>query len=480
MNEKAPCSGVTEQVISSSGSRSDNESVVCYEKNENIIKADSATPELSASSRSTEPDPPPDGGYGWVIVLVAFFISVVVGGNCFSFGVFYPVYIDEFNGSQGSVAWIGSIAACLVVGPGPITGALADRFNNKYTILGGAVLVGGAYVLASFSTDLWHLYVTQGFLAGIGFSLCFMSGISAVGQWFTKNRGLAQGFMVAGSGIGQLVVSMIANTLIQRGGWRFALRILAVLNFSVLLLSSFIVRRWLPCTTVLSLATAWEKFRDHNFCLLFAGTFVNSLGTYMPFTHLTVFALNHGMTKNQAVLILSLVGVANAVGRIVTGWLADRLGKVFMFQVSMFGSGVSTLCWMVCTSFPKLLTYGLVYGFFAGGVISLIPSVTSELFGIKKIGAVTGLLYSSTAVGNLLAAPIGGFLHDAYHSYYPPISVAGGFLLAGIIFIYFINAQTAEVEGLGRTTSDKVETSIPTATTDAELKLVVGDCESKI
>jgi hypothetical protein len=61
------------------------------------------------------------------------------------------------------------------------------------------------------------------------------------------------------------------------------------------------------------------------------------------------------------------------------------------------------------------------------------------LFGVKKIGSVTGLLYSSTASGNLLAAPIGGFLYDAYHSYYPPIAVAGGFLLWGMLFIFCID-----------------------------------------
>lgn len=273
---------------------------------------------------------------------------------------------------------------------------------------------------------------------------------------------------------------MIANALIEKGGWRFSLRILAVINICVLIICSFVVKRWLPCTTHFSLITAWDKFQDANFNYLFLATFIHSLGTYMPFTHLTVYALNHGMTKSQAVLILSFVGIANAVGRIITGWLADRVGKVFMFQISMFGSGVSTLCWMTCTTFPTLFAYGLIYGFFAGGVISLIPSVTSALFGVNKIGAVTGLLYSSTAVGNLLAAPIGGFLHDAYHSYYPPISVAGGFLLFGMIFIYFIH-QDAPSHVKLETTEDNEAKENEYSTSDKESgKELIGETEMAV
>lgn len=408
---------------------------------------------------------PPDGGYGWVVVIAAFFIAVIVGGNCFAFGVFYPVYIDEFQSTQGSVAWIGSISACLVVGPGPLTGAIADRYNNRYVIILGAVLVGLGFFLASLSTELWQLYFTQGLLAGIGYSLSFISGVSVVSQWFTSNRGVAVGIMVAGSGIGQLIFSLMVNALIDHGGWRFTLRILAAINAVSLFLCSLFIVRWLPCTKKLTMMAGDSSlFKDRNFCLLFAGTFINSLGTYMPYTHLPLYATMHGISKSQAVLILSLMGVANASGRIVVGWMADRFGKVLMFQLCMLFGGASTLCWMACTTFPTVLIYGLIFGFFAGGIISLIPSVSIELFGSQNPGYVSGLLYSSTAIGNLVSAPIGGFLHDAYHSYYPPIIAAGSFLLAGLLFVIFIDTHGYHCEEVGATASGI--TNSPSVRTD--------------
>jgi MFS family permease len=131
---------------------------------------------------------PPDGGFGWIVVLGSFFVHVFVVGNSFSFGVFYPVYIKEFNASQGNVAWIGSIGSGLMTGftnilynfelfdflfifpgLGAISGALSDKYGNRKVLLLGTLFISIGYALASFSTELWHLFLTQGVLAGIGY-----------------------------------------------------------------------------------------------------------------------------------------------------------------------------------------------------------------------------------------------------------------------------------------------------------------------
>jgi MFS family permease len=111
----------------------------------------------------------------------------------------------------------------------------------------------------------------------------------------------------------------------------------------------------------------------------------------------------------------------------------------------VFSSGVTTLCWLACTNFASILTYGILFGFFAGGVISLLPSVEADFFGTKRMGSVIGLLYSSTATGNLLSAPIGGFLYDKYHNYTPSIIVAGSFLFSGVFFMLLMKLDVKKV-----------------------------------
>lgn len=404
------------------------------------MKATSVAPEVSGVV-SVQSMTPPDGGYGWVVVAASFVVHLLVLGNIYSFGVLFPVYIDVFRESQGAVAWVGSISAGLMTGLGAYTGAWADRYGNGLIVGVGGIFTALGFFLASYSMELWHLYLTQGFIAGIGYSLAFISGVSVVGQWFTAKRGLAVGIAVAGSGLGQFALSQVTGLLISKFRWRSTLRILALIDIIGLTLCALVIRRFLPCTTKSNQQSGMIFFKDINFKFLYTSAVVSTLGLFMPYTHLPKYALLHGVSTGGAILILSIMGIASAVGRVVIGFAADVYGKLVMLMVCMVVGGISTLCWLGCITFASMMVYGIVYGFFAGGVISLFPTVVAELYGIKRIGSVIGILYTGTAFGNLLAAPIAGFLYDGTHNYYASISLAGGLLLISSVFVYMIDPK---------------------------------------
>ena len=384
---------------------------------------------------------PPNGGYGWVIVAASFIVHLLVLGNIYSFGVLFPVYIDVFDGSQGAVAWVGSISAGLMTGLGAYTGAWADKYGNGPMVALGGLFVSGGFFLASFSTELWHLYLTQGFIAGIGYSLAFISGVSVVGQWFTTQRGLAVGIAVAGSGLGQFALSLVTGSMLTSFKWRTTLRILALIDLVGLVGCSIVIKRFIPLVQAKKSESGIIFFRDRNFKLLYASGVVSILGLFMPYTHLPKYAQLHGTSTGASILILSIMGLASAVGRVIIGLAADAYGRLVMLMVCMSVGGASTLCWMACVTFPTMMLYAVVYGFFAGGVISLFPTVCAELYGIKRIGMVIGVLYSGTALGNLLAAPIGGFLFDATGDYYASIAVSGSLLLGSTLFVYLVDPK---------------------------------------
>lgn len=398
------------------------------------------------SSKSLESNPPPNGGYGWVVVAASFIIHLLVLGNIYSFGVLFPIYIDVFHQSQGAVAWVGSISAGLMTGLGSYSGAWADKFGNGKIVFVGGIFVSVGFFMASFSTELWHLYLTQGFIAGVGYSLAFISGVSVVGQWFTTNRGLAVGIAVAGSGLGQFALSLVTGMLVNKFKWRVTLRILALVDIVGLTFCAIAIRRFLPLTDRSNTESGLIYFKDLNFKYLYASAVISTLGLFMPYTHLPKYAEIHGVSTSGAILILSIMGIASATGRVVIGYAADVFGKLAMLMVCMVVGGVSTLCWVGCTVFPTMMVYGVVYGFFAGGVISLFPTVCVELYGVKRIGTVVGLLYTGTAFGNLLAAPIAGFFHDGTGSYTGPILLAGCLLLTASIFVYLVDPTKRYVD----------------------------------
>lgn len=390
----------------------------------------------------------PNGGYGWVVVAASFFVHVFVLGNVYSFGIFFSEYIDAFSAPQGQVSWIGSIGAALMTGLAVYTGAWADQFGNNRMILIGGAFIGTGYLLASYSTELWHLFLTQGLVAGVGYSFAFVPGVSVVGQWFTTRRAFAVGIAVAGSGLGQFAISQVTGVLIQSFGWRTALRYLALINFVGLTICSLFIYRTIPCYKQQRHESNWQFFYDRNFSLLYFGTFIATLGMFMPFTHIPRYAKEEGLTESQAVFLLSVMGITSAVGRITLGLFADYLiGKVMALRISMVCGGIATLCWIACTTNSSLLAYAAVYGYFAGGLISLIPAVCAHLFGIEKLGRVLGVIYNASFLGNLFSAPVGGFLFDSFGYYTPSIAVSGGLMILGFGVTLFVT-ETPSKRGI--------------------------------
>jgi MFS family permease len=386
---------------------------------------------------------PPDGEYGWIVVISVFFVHVFVLGNVYSFGVFYPIYIDVFQDTPANIAWIGSIGFCMLAGFGGLAGKWADEFGNGLVVFIGGLFISSGYFISSYSTALWQLYLTHGFLVGCGYSLSFVAGIGVIGQWFSARRGLATGLAVSGSGLGQFAMSITTQNLIECCGWRITLRYLALISVIGLTICGWFIRRRIPCTKRTSSESSFTMFKDRNFNLLYAGALFSSLGLVMPFTHLPLYAIKNGISRSNAVWLLSCMGIASAVGRITMGFFADIYGKMRMLILCVLGGGVSTLCWMACVSFPTLIVYSAVFGLFAGGLISLMPAVTAELFGIQRLSSILGLLYTSTSVGNLLSAPIGGYLFAVYGNYNLSISVAGAFMMSSLLFLVLITSPSA-------------------------------------
>lgn len=406
-------------------------------------------PELDQGAGVNPPSSSPqlDGGYGWVVVFASFLAHFFVLGNIYSFGLFFRIYLEEFDASFGEVAWIGSIGTFLLAALGMVSGNLADRYGNGRIICVGAFFVGAGMFAASFATSIWQLYLTQGIISGVGFSLSYISAVSVVGQWFDKRRALAVGIAVAGSGFGQLGLSFIIAALTDAFGWRVGLRYLAALDFVGLFMAGVLTRRSLPRYIRPEGESFLRYFGDRNFCLMFFfGTFV-TMGLFMPFTYLPKYAEIQGLTDVQIVLIIALSGLFSAVGRVMVGFAADRFGRLQMMIVCVYGAALSTYAWMGLTTFAPLLVYALLYSCFAGGIISLIPVIAAELFGIEQLGRIVGFLYTSSSVGNLIGAPIAGFLVDLFGDYLVAIAVAATFLLISSFSLFFIRPleQTAKV-----------------------------------
>ncbi|XP_041977950.1 monocarboxylate transporter 9-like [Aricia agestis] len=177
----------------------------------------------------------PDGGWGWVVVLSSFILSMIADGISFSFGLLYIEFLDEFKASKSTTAWIGSLFIAVPLLSGPVMSALVDRYGcRSMTILGGLISTLG-FVLASVSNTLETMMITFGVIAGLGLGLVYVTAVVSIAYWFEKKRNLAVGLGACGTGVGTFVYAPMTQYFIDEYGWRGTILLLAgtLLNICV-------------------------------------------------------------------------------------------------------------------------------------------------------------------------------------------------------------------------------------------------------
>ncbi|XP_065568498.1 monocarboxylate transporter 5-like isoform X2 [Artemia franciscana] len=213
-------------------SKKDKKTADALEKTEFFIGDDQRHDDVDISPEYVVP---PDGGWGWVIVVASFFCNLVVDGIIFSFGMIMSHLVVHFDESRSKVALVGSLLSGFYLLMGPFVSALANKFGFRAVTIVGSIIGCIGFVLSSFATSVEFLFITYGVIGGSGFGLVYVPAVVAVGFYFEKKRALATGIAVCGSGIGTFLMAPLTTYLINEYGWRGALLIQAgiILNCAV-------------------------------------------------------------------------------------------------------------------------------------------------------------------------------------------------------------------------------------------------------
>lgn len=199
-----------------------------------VVPVDDDENETEASALTNRPKIP-DGGWGWMIVLASLIISLIQDGISFSFGTLYTEFIDEFEASKSSTAWIGSLFLAVPLLTGPVMSALVDKYGCRtMTILGGLVSAAG-FILSYFANSVIVMYITFGIISGMGLGLTYITAVVSIAFWFEKRRNLAVGLGACGTGIGTFVYAPFTTMLLYEYGWRWTVILLSgtLLNMCV-------------------------------------------------------------------------------------------------------------------------------------------------------------------------------------------------------------------------------------------------------
>lgn len=367
------------------------------EQRESYEKDASADEEEGEHGDKEDIDEPPDGGYGWVAAFCAMMAAFSTWGANAGYGVFLNYYLstDTFPGGGAyDYALIGGLVVFLAQVLAPFS-ALAYKILGFYTLCFiGIFLQTCGYILASFATKLWQIYLTQGVLVGVSFLLIFIPPTLILPQYFKKYRAFAMGIAVSGAGLGGIVFALSTSKLIQEtGDQRWALRMTGFVTLTLALIATILNKprnyNPMPYSTTLK-----KKFIIDNFKLVFDIKIFKSyplvlvslwfllclLGYTLMLFSMAAYSSLVGLSAHDDSTVTALLNVGQVFGRPTLGLVADRVGRNNLAaSVSLLISILLWAFWINATTFPVISVFAIILGFFIGIGSLMCQSLAADI-----------------------------------------------------------------------------------------------------
>ncbi|KAJ2061886.1 Mitochondrial distribution and morphology protein 31, mitochondrial precursor [Coemansia sp. S146] len=345
---------------------------------------------------------PADSGYAWVIVICAALNLMCTLGVVNSFGVFSTYYINYIypSVSAASIAWVGTTMSLFMLGGAITTGPLTDRFGFRLVSLAGTVICCVALLLASFTSALWQLVLTQGIMFGIGAACIFSPSVSLPAQWHEKRRPLATGIAVAGSGAGGMIFTVATQKMMDTIGHKWTLRTLALILLCVSGTAGMFYKRRVsvPRGGINLGAIA----RDPRLIAIGLAGFMVNVSYFVPWFYLPTAALKIGQTKQAANNLILYMNAGSTVGRILAAYAAMLLGPINSIAIAYVICSVLVLVVMLAVkSMTGYIILAVIYGGLSASFISITPLVLTNIFGTQAVTTAMGIMNMWCAIGKM-------------------------------------------------------------------------------
>ena len=372
-------------------------------------------------------------------------LFTIVGLALYGLPLYYDFFVRDFAWSRTQVT-SGNALSKLVVGPlfGFVAGWFVDRFGPRRLMLAGILMAGFALIGLGRMTVLWMFYLFY-LLNALGY-VCGgpLPNQVLLSRWFDRARGRAMGFAYLGIGVGGALVPLVSASLVAAFGWRVALQVLGLLIIVLALPFAYAVRespsvddhdgarRLQPSVlgvrrlqpSVLGARRLQPSdsigaiLRTPAFYLLALGSMCSIAAVGGANQHLKLYlSLDRGYSQGEAARIISLVLALSIAGRLLMGWLADRMPKKHVMLIIYLLVAVSIPLLFLASSATAMYAFAVVFGLGLGGEYLIVPLIAAELFGVGVLGRLLGVVLTADGVAEAVSPMLVGYLRDVSGSY---------------------------------------------------------------
>lgn len=364
-----------------------------------------------------------------IIVAAGCLIALITFGPRASAGLFQIPMTVQFHWGRDTFSLALAIQNLLWGLGAPFAGAIADRYGTVRVLCVGAILYAAGLVTMAYATTPLQLHLGAGVLIGFGLSACsFNLVLAAFGKLLPEQwRPMAFGAGTAAGSFGQFLFPPIGNILIDTLGWQQALVVFAFTLLPILPISIVMATRKtgaaagaaaanLPNQTIVQ--ALGEAFKHRSYVLLVLGFFTCGFQLAFITVHMPAYLKDAGLPAWVGGWTLAVIGLANAVGSLSSGWLSTRMPKRHLLAWIYLGRAVAIAAFILLPPSPATaITFGVVIGLFWLSTVPPTSSLVMLMFGTKYMAMLYGFAFFSHQVGGFLGVWLGGVLYESMGNY---------------------------------------------------------------
>lgn len=351
-------------------------------------------------------------------------------GSLYAWSVFVPPLEQEFGWTRADTSWVYTIAIVFFALSFVVAGRIQDLKGPRICAAIGGVLVSAGFILSSWTSSLTGLYISFGVIVGLGNGFGYSTPMPVGSKWFPDKRGLVVGLMVGGYGAGSAILGPLATRLIANVGWRTTFQVLGAMFFVMTMIATALLKNpppgyrppgWKPAPGTASGSlelTTSEMLSTRTFYALWIAYCLGTTAGQMTISQLVPFARSAGLTATAATLAITVGAFGNAGGRILSGWMSDRLGRLQTLRAMVLFSAVAMpalFVWREQVVALYVLVAAVYWGY--GTQLSVFASTTADFYGTKHLGMNYGVLFTAWGAAGILGPAIAGRVYDRFGNY---------------------------------------------------------------
>nr|XP_040050893.1 monocarboxylate transporter 13 isoform X2 [Gasterosteus aculeatus aculeatus] len=401
---------------------------------------------------------PPDGGYGWVVVMSAFFVMGLTAAVLKNFGLFFLDIQSHFGVLTSTTSWVTSTTIVMFHLGAPLASALTMQFSHRAVVVVGGLLSASGLLLASLDLGLPWLYLTMGVLEGTGIAFTWVPANSLVSHYFSRWRPIAYAVASSGECVFAVMFSPFFRWLIETYGWQGALLVIGGLQLNLCVCGALMrplevdgedVRTTqeakeappLPPRRRTKVVFQFSLMGKPELLLYILFGILAAAGFFIPPLFLAPFVSSLGTDSYWPAFLLSALALADLAGRLLCGWVANArlVRNLQLLAVVVALLGAVLLLLPVSHDYWTILVFSALYGFLLGCAVAIHVTSIVDIVTLEGFDSGLGLFMLFRSVGGFIGPPAAGWLVDQTGDYSAAFYLSGVCLVASAGFVGLVD-----------------------------------------